>query len=166
MSDPGHLLELAAQLANSPGAGAPKQAVLRRSASTAYYAVFHALSWNIAVTFVPANVWKARALFYRSLEHGKTKDRCKKLGQNPLPAKEKAFFATQSFGVELRSFANSFVQLQEIRHRSDYDLEYKLTKAQAQQAVDDATQAIASLNNANADERSKFLAYLLFDIRT
>ncbi len=166
MLDADHLIELAQTLVNARGAGAPRQVVLRRVVSTAYYAVFHALCGTIAETFVSAGVWKSRVLFYRSMEHGKAKDRCKKLGQNPLPNREKQFFATKAFGQELRDFANTFVQLQEVRHLSDYDPDYRLTKLQAQQSIDDARKAITDLNSANDQERNKFLAYILFDIRS
>lgn len=166
MIDPHHLLDLAQEQADAPGPGAPRQVVLRRSVSTAYYAVFHALAGNIAETFVPANLWKSRVLFYRSLEHGSARNRCKILGKNPLPLNEKSFFGTTAFSAPLRIFANTFVLLQELRHHCDYDPEYKVAKAQVQQIVEDARAAIFNLDNANPDERNQFLAYLLFGIRT
>jgi len=165
MVDVDHLLELAKDLADPPGAGAPRQVVLRRAVSTAYYALFHALCGHAAGTFVAQNVPKARTLFYRSLEHGKCKERCKKLGQNPLQTKEKAFFARGAFGAPLRTVANSFVELQEWRHNCDYDPDYKIAKVEALQAVDEARNAIAELKAANAVERSQFLAYLLLGLR-
>jgi len=165
MLDPQQLLDLAREQADSPGAGAPRQVVLRRAVSTAYYAVFHMLCGAMAEIFVPANLPKSRALFYRSPDHKKTKERCKRLGQNPLHSEERSFFGFAAFSSELRTFANTFVLLQELRHRCDYDPEYKLSKAQAQQAVDDATQAIGSFAAANSDEKNQFLAYLLFAVR-
>jgi len=165
MLDAGHLVQLAEKLVKSPGMGAPRQAVLRRAVSTAYYAAFHALCRGAAEAFVPANRKKSRVLFYRSLEHRRAKDACRKLGQNPLPPSKKTFFGVLAFSNGLRSFANKFVLLQELRHRCDYDSEYKTTKVQAQEAVDNAAQAIADLDNADGDERSMFLAYLLFGIR-
>lgn len=165
MLDVEQLLELAQELADPSGAGAPRQVVLRRAVSTAYYAAFHALCGHAAGTFVTGGLRKSRALFYRSLEHGKSKDRCKRLGQNPLPGVERKFFAIPSFAQELRSFANTFVLLQEMRHRSDYDPDYKIAKAEAQEAVDDARQAMADLQSANPDQRNMFLAYVLFGLR-
>jgi len=105
-------------------------------------------------------------LFYRSLEHGKSKTRCEELAKDPLQGKPRKFFGIDAFGQELRDFANAFVQLQELRHLADYDPDYKLTMAQAQQCVDDASDAIAKLGAANDAERRKFLAYMLFGIRT
>jgi hypothetical protein len=166
MLDPHHLVDLARFLASTPGAGAPRQVVLRRAASTAYYAVFHALAGGAAATFVTANHPKSRALFYRALEHGKTKDKCIRIGKNPLEGKEGKFFPFQAFCPQLRSFANDFVTLQELRHSCDYDPDFKVTRSQAQKAADDADRAIANLDNADPDERNLFLAYLLFGIRS
>ena len=164
MLNPDHLLELASDLASAQGAGAPRQVILRRAVSTAYYAVFHALCGKMAETFVPAYIWKSQVLFYRSLDHGRAKERCKKLGQNPLASNERAFFGFEAFSNELREFAN-FVLLQELRHRCDYDPDYKISKLRVQEAIEDATQAVGQLNGAGAEERNKFLAYLLFGIR-
>src|SRR4051812_26895121 len=116
--NPEHLLELAEQEANPEGAGAPRQAILRRAVSTAYYAVFHRLLWTTAESFVPArpSLWKSRVLFYRALDHGRTRERCK-LGSNPLPKEEQALFGFQTFPPDLRLFADYFVRLQELRHK-------------------------------------------------
>ncbi|HWD28358.1 MAG TPA: hypothetical protein VG387_14410 [Rhizomicrobium sp.] len=166
MLDVQHLLDLASKLANPGGAGAPRQVILRRAVSTAYYAVFHALCSDAAVTFVNAGVWKSRVLFYRAFDHGKTKDRCKKLGQNPLPNAERQFFLFESFGAEIRALSNTFVLLQELRHSCDYDPDFKITKSEAQQAALDAKSAIANLATADPQEKNQFLAYLLFGMRT
>jgi len=66
----------------------------------------------------------------------------------------------------LQAFANTFVELQELRHSCDYDPRFRLNKVRAQGAVDDAEDAIASLHNANATEKFEFLAYVLFGLRT
>lgn len=166
MLDPNHLIDLARSQTNAPAVGAPRQVVLRRSVSTAYYAVFHALAGKAAETFVAANHSKSRALFYRALEHGKTKEKCVRIGKNPLSGKEGSFFPFAAFCPQLRSFANDFVTLQELRHSCDYDPDYKITKSQAQKAADDADRAVTNLNVSNPDERNMFLAYLLFGIRS
>lgn len=67
------LLELAEHLAQKD-AKKPKQASLRRSASTACYAVFHALARMCADAFVGwSKPWNVYAPVYRSLEHGAAK---------------------------------------------------------------------------------------------
>jgi uncharacterized protein (UPF0332 family) len=166
---PDHLLVLAEREARPATSGQPRNTELKRAVSTAYYAVFHSLLWAIAETFVPAklSLWKSRVLFYRALDHRKARDRCKRLGQKPLQSEEVGFFKFKSFSDELRLFANHFVRLQELRHRCDYDPEFKISKGEAQQAIQDARVAISSLHrSASRDERSLFLAYLLFGIRS
>ncbi len=166
MLDTDHLVDLAQTEASTrAGGGAPRQIALRRAASTAYYAVFHSLARHIAETFVAAAIWKSRVLFYRAIDHGKAKARCKKLGQSPLPQDERDFFGISAFSIELRTFANNFVALQDLRHRCDYDPEFKILKAEAQQSVSDARDAIAGIDAATADERNQFLAYILFGMR-
>jgi hypothetical protein len=163
--NPDHLLALADEEAQPAGAGAPRQANLRRSISTAYYSVFHELLGTVARKFVPGIHWKSRVLFYRALEHGQTRDRCKKLGQNPLPNAERDFFGWQCFPSELRFFASSFLNLQELRHRADYDPDTKFAIQEAQEAVDDARKAIANLRAAQDEALIPFLSYLLFGLR-
>lgn len=166
--NPDHLLDLAEQETNPEGVGAPRQAVLRRAVSTAYYAMFHRLLWTTAESFVPArsSLWKSRVLFYRALDHGRTRERCKRLGSNPLGKEEQALFGFRSFSDDLRLFANHFVRLQELRHRCDYDPTLKISKLQARQAVEDAKKAVSIFNMATPDDRTLFISYLLFGIRS
>ena len=166
MLDVGHLIELAEREAKSQGPGKPRQANLRRSASTAYYTLFHHLLATTAVTFVAAADWKSRVLFYRALDHGQARKRCRALGQSVLAAPEKTFFGFNYFSVGLRDFANEFVRLQELRHSCDYDPEFVISKQQVQDAIADVRAAITKLDNAYATQRRQFLSYLLLGIRT
>jgi uncharacterized protein (UPF0332 family) len=166
MPKPDDLLRFAEEGMRSRGAGAPRQAVLGRSISTAYYAVFHELLGQVSQTFVGSRDRKAWSLFYRSLDHAQSKNRCKRIGRPTLDDAEAKFFGIPSFGNELRIFANLFVQLQEQRHRCDYDPEFKVTKAQAQEWVDAAGQAIQALRQIERVERIRFLSYMLFGLRS
>jgi hypothetical protein len=165
MLDPEHLLELASEEAHAPSVGRPRQANLSRAVSTACYAVFHQLLRTVATRFVPQNQWKSRVLFYHALEHGRTRDRCKRLGQNPLPNEEQNFFGWQSFSGDLRLFAIEFVNLQELRHLADYDPENGFTLQEAQDAVTAARKAIINLRNSQDEMLVPFLSYLLFGLR-
>lgn len=165
MINPDHLLDAAKLLVATVGRGAPRQADLRRAASTAYYAVFHALAGKLAETFVPATQPKSRALFYRALNHGTARDRCKKLAKAPLDRTERQFFEFDEFEARLREFANTFTALQELRHQCDYDPDYRISQRQARDAVLDAGLAIEMLNTADPEQTNQFLAYLLFGLR-
>jgi uncharacterized protein (UPF0332 family) len=164
MLNPEHLIELAQQEIHSQSTR-PRQAVLRRAVSTSYYAVFHGLLQQVAGSFVPDRSWKAHVLFYRALEHTKTRERCRRAGQNPLPKEEAAFFEFPRFPEELRFFADSFVDLQRLRHSCDYDPEFVLAKSEAQEAVASAQETLIRLRNADPESRRLFLAYLLFGLR-
>jgi hypothetical protein len=165
--NPDHLLELAAGEVRSQDVGAPRQAVLRRAVSTAYYGLFHALLAATAIAFVPAEHWKVRVLFYRALEHARTRERCRRLGRDPLQPEEVAFFGFESFPVALRLVANEFARLQDLRHQCDYDPSFKITKAEAMEAVDAARITVDNLRGAGTVnlEPRLFLSYLLFGLR-
>jgi hypothetical protein len=163
--NPDQLIELADEICQLGGVGAPRQVNLRRAASTAYYAVFHVLLGTIAETFVSANQRKARALFYRAVEHRATRDRCKKLRQDPLPQAERSFFRFDAFPVELRLFANNFVRLQEHRHSCDYDPDFRTTRDQTRDMIETARDAIASIRTVSDEFKVPFLSYLLFGFR-
>lgn len=165
MLNSAHLLELAELELQLQGAGAPRQAVLRRAASTAYYALFHALIGTVAETFGRSH-WKAEVLFYRALDHGTARERCRKLAQKPLAPKERDFFEFEGFPEPLRLVADEFVRLQELRHHCDYDPEFKLSKDQAGGAIESARSAIKSLWADEGDAyRVPFLSYLLLGLR-
>ena len=165
MINPDHLLELVEKEVNVPAAGAPRQANLCRAISSAYCALFHELAQCIAKTFVGQTHWESKILFLRALEHGKTRDRCKRLGKNPLPDEESAFFKLKCFPEGLRNVANQFVKLQELRHVADYDPEAGFTKQEVKDAAAAARDAIGCLRNAEEGALLPFLSYLLFGLR-
>jgi len=161
-----HLLDLAGMEARPSGEGAPRQAYLRRAVSTAYYEVFHAPLWTIATEFVGAAHWKTRVIFYRSVEHGKVRDRCKRLAHDPLPNDERLSLGLDRFPEGLRLFAAEFVSLQELRHEADCDPDTKFSVQEAQDAVDAARQAVEALRAAKDDSSLiPFLSYLLLGLR-
>ncbi|SPE38675.1 conserved hypothetical protein [Candidatus Sulfopaludibacter sp. SbA6] len=109
------LLTLAGRLA-TPAATDPEQAWLRRSISTAYYALFHLLvgeavqCWNGS----PAS----RVGLERAFEHKRMMEVNRAVSNGtwkgwgtPLPP----------VPGELRSVAQTFIDLQDARHQADYD---------------------------------------------
>jgi hypothetical protein len=84
-----HLLEQAERLIASTGRGAPRQVDLRRAISSAYYALFHAVS----IAGADHVVGRARqsgplyALVYRSIDHRALRRFCEDLVKPTLPAK-------------------------------------------------------------------------------
>src|SRR5437016_12616823 len=77
------LLRIADDLTEHGGAGRPRQAYLRRSLSTTYYALFHALAKMcadelIGVTQSGSEAW---VRVYRALEHGFAKNALSQIGR-------------------------------------------------------------------------------------
>ena len=123
---------LAGRLAN-PAPGEPEQASLRRSISTAYYALFHLLvqeavqSWNGSPT--------ARFGLERRFEHRTMKDVSNAVWRGSWRG-----WSTPSPVVppELQNVASVFVDLQEARQQADYDNAKTWAAMDAQALVADA----------------------------
>lgn len=139
------LLEQAEHLV-AKDSGKPKQANVRRGISTAYYALFHFLSERATAELVGTTNDRAdiRAWLGRALEHGTMNDVCKFFG-NPTDKAFVSFSEQLNFipSADLKYIADTFVRLQEARHRADYDLSKKVTRSDAQTAIADVRAAIA-----------------------
>ena len=103
---------LAGSSASSSASGRPRQAMLRRAVSTAYYAMFHALCQSNADTLVgssPAGpdveLWLDT---YRTLEHRVAKNRL-------------ASYIAARQELAIPDFAQTFGSMQEQRISADYD---------------------------------------------
>ena len=133
----------------------PKQANLRRAVSTAYYAVFHTMCWSNANTLAgsgTARPQKAWLQAYRAVDHGQAKSRCK-----DAPSK--------SFPQSIQAFAESFVTLQENRHRADYSPDQHFTKREAALFVQLARSAVAAMSISNVIDRRAFALHILLPYR-
>lgn len=130
----------------------PVQAALRRSISSSYYAVFHALAKSIADSLVgsvpktrPNRAWVD---VYRGIGHSTTKDACKKAGSVNFPA-------------SIRAFADSFVRLHDARNLADYDPEVRFSKEDALANLAEAKDALAALKGTEHLHKKAFAAWVL-----
>lgn len=131
MSFADDLLDQAYHLLNKDG-NSPMQASLRRSVSTAYYALFHLLideavgNWSVV---------HQRNRLARTFEHGSMKRVC--------DDRVKAFYGAgqPAADLQLKEVAESFSLLQAERHRADYDNSYSWTKVTAEDWLQTATAA-------------------------
>ena len=113
----------------------PRQADLRRAISTAYYALFHAMAKDAADMLVGVGLDrpdKAWAHTYRALQHGDAKTACQAV-------------RNLNFPNNIRSCADAFVALQQRRHDADYDPDYRVLRADALDAIQQAEDAIRDL---------------------
>jgi uncharacterized protein (UPF0332 family) len=134
----------------------PRQADLKRSVSTAYYALFHALAKDAADLLVgggPARADRAWVQVYRALEHGFAKNACKEARNLGFP-------------VQIIDCANEFIDLQEVRHAADYDPEARFSRAEALDWVARAEAAIAKLRMTVRRDRKAFAVQVLFKKRS
>lgn len=123
------LLTLAGRLAN-PAPDEPEQASLRRSVSTAYYALFHFLVREAVQRLNGTDAMRAGV--ERRFEHSKMKSVSQSVAQDKW-----AGWSTPPLKVpsELRYIARMFVLLQEARHLADYDNTKEWTRVEAREKV-------------------------------
>lgn len=121
----------------------PKQASLRRAVSAAYYSLFHLLTEEAAQLLLKdRDIKPLQQLMQRTFSHGAMKTAAKAFaGGNLAPAIAQHFPGPIS--ADLSTVATTFIDLQDARHRADYDLSYSFTRQEVLdliQAVDDAVQ--------------------------
>ena len=133
----------------------PKQANLRRAVSAAYYAVFHALCWSNANVLVGVGTTRPQGAWlqtYRAVDHGQAKARC-------------LYAPVKRFPAKIQAFADSFVTLQEYRHRADYSPDQHFTKQEVSVIVGLARSAVAAIGTAPARDRRAFAIHVLLAYR-
>jgi hypothetical protein len=152
------LLEVAEVLLKQRGRPIFVQAALRRSISTAYYAVFHTLC---QVCGDGLRLWTLGGdelePVYRSLDHRRTKDRLHSA-------------AVRDLHPDLTRIAIAFVELQRLRHEADYSQPGRLQgaaqlikKTEAATLVDSAHLAVRLVDGLPPDVRRQLAVLLLFD---
>lgn len=152
----GDLLGSAERLLTT-GPGRPADADLRRAASTIYYAAFHCLAKTCADTLIgqegpsrPSGTWLRT---YRALEHGRAKQACRH--QEGL----------RGMSYSLREFARLFVDLQDNRHRADYDPVWYPDPKTIEDRLGVARQVIRRFESTPLRDRRDFAAHVLFKRR-
>jgi uncharacterized protein (UPF0332 family) len=157
------LLEQAVRLANVD-AKKPKQANLRRAVSSAYYALFHLVVDEACRLQIGShhNQARYRQVLGRAFAHVVMKVACKSFGGAKLK-KGVAKGLPSGFAIpaEIRELAETFVELQELRHVADYDLTDRFKRSNVLllvNLVERRVQAFTQL--ASSDEKRFFLACL------
>ncbi len=153
---PHDLIETALDLINS-GNGNPRQSNLRRATSTAYYALFHTLAKSCADLMIGGpGATKSKPAWqqvYRALDHRAIKSAC-----------QNKDIITQ-FPQQIQDFANMFVQMQEKRHRADYDPHEKSYKSTVTADVQAVEAIMTDFGRAPLKDRRAFAAWVLFKKR-
>ena len=134
----------------------PRQSDMKRSVSTAYYALFHAIAKDAADLLVgggAARADRAWSHVYRGLEHGFAKNACREISKLGFP-------------VGIMCCASEFIELQDMRHSADYDPRVRFTRAETLQWAARAEAAIAGFRTAPRRDRKAFAVQLLLKKRS
>jgi hypothetical protein len=130
----------------------PTEADNRRAASTAYFALFHAICQE-AVTCLAVerggDNFGTQELVYRALDHGSAKRACEKLERTH----------------PLASVATTFVDLQDLRHDADYAPGNAFLLMDVGSLVIRSSRAIDALVAAQPDVRPSFVLKLVIKKR-
>ena len=156
--NPARLISIATQLTLSSDDTPEYQDSLRRAASTAYYAMFHALANSNADTLIgtPAGNADDAAAWnrtYRALEHGAARNRFRHAGQ------------MAPFPNAVEEFAETFIELQGERHTADYNPDRNFTVSGTLRIIDHARQAIIRFSGVYPGTRRNLATYILFGNR-
>ncbi|MDO9710605.1 hypothetical protein [Paracraurococcus lichenis] len=146
----------------------PTQANLRRAVSAAYYALFHLLTAVCAAQAAPAEPQSLRSVLRRALTHDGMRRACQVFARavgKPPDAVTPLIPATVP--PALAVVAQRFCLLQAARHAADYDTDLPVTRADAEDAIAWAQEAITSWQTVEAmpEARAFLLAMLVMGRR-
>jgi hypothetical protein len=144
----------------------PRQASLRRAISAAYYALYHLLVSAGANAMAPRQPTALRARVGRAFAHAEMKQVCQQFQGGHVGALSAAVQALMNGPMEpeLAMIAEAFVELQEARHKADYDTTEVFSRADVLSAIDLATQSFAAWKAVNGKPNANaFLATLLLN---
>jgi hypothetical protein len=143
----------------------PIQANLRRAVSSAYYAVFHLFSAEVAALVISSGPSGLRKRTQRALTHNtmyKAAESFSQPGVRPrnLPAD---IDLSGPVSLELTLIAKGFKQLQDERHAADYDVSRSFDRIEVLALVKTAEDIFADWDNEKKSGNAPvFLASLMF----
>ncbi len=141
----------------------PSQASLRRSISTAYYALFHLLVEEATGRMFPGrDRAPLRACLARAFDHGNMKAVGRQFSSGGVSSKLLPALSDRPLQAELRDVAEAFAELQEARHEADYDRTRRFTRKEANDLLKQAERAFADWRAVRKTvQADAFLAGLL-----
>lgn len=160
--DPLKLLEAAREFAtHSRGRGRPRPVWLRRAVSTAYYALYHDIAREAANSLLPNGTTRQQLNLARAFRHNDMKTACGWIAGRAGNIDRSVKPLVESLKhTPIADVAESLWDLQEARHRADYDHLASFSKATVVAYVDDAQKAIETLNGASGRQRAAFFSLL------
>lgn len=156
---PVELLALADDLAGrGRGPGEPRTIYLRRSISTAYYAVFHRMTQHTATRLLGDGPW---TLKHASVARWVTHTDLAALADAANGRGNRALInVLEPVDPRLADFAQDFIDLQAARHGADYDDFFAVSKAATLSYVDVARRAVASADALYLSSEPSYMRFL------
>jgi hypothetical protein len=165
--EPDKLLDAADFLAPSQaGPGRPPYTAHRRAVSTAYYAVFHAITTRVAAQSFPTADAQFLRRVRRWIGHGDIKAVARWTSQlqgtsaGQPPPHIRALLAptagTIHIDADTAAIADGFLELNEKREQADYDHEAVFSRADTRGLIALAEQVVARIDAAQSDEAQLF----------
>lgn len=159
--DPDGLIQAARHLVEHNLAGRPRDALLRRAVSSAYYALFHEISRVAAQQMLPNAPQAAQYALARSFSHAQISVPCGWIAQRESKEPPSRLKPVVN-GLRTSSIvpvAEAFYDLRKAREDADYNHLHNIAKATVVATIGDAEAAIQHFRNPSAD-RTAFLALL------
>ena len=121
----------------------PSQASLRRSVSTAYYALFHLLVDEAVRRMVAPSRPALRDCLRRAFAHGNMMKVAKMFANHKVSPKLSPGLSGHPLQPKLIRLAVAFVDLQQARHDADYDMAQRFSRRGVLDLISQADQAVA-----------------------
>ena len=135
--------------------------MLRRSVSTAYYALFHRINHDAVAMLAPNVSPETNHRIQRWFDHAEMKRVCGRFLPTKLDQPLRGLIGDAA-SADLQEVARSLILLQEARHSADYDLSYAISWNDAFKLLDQATNAIDAWERIAASaEANIFILSLL-----
>lgn len=164
------MLALADTLAGrNAGRGRPRTVFLRRSVSTAYYALFHEVVLHGTRRLAPRGSVEQQQAIGRWYAHGNVKKTCQwveALANNRTPPVPVGMLLSEKGSVptDLETLAAAFLALQQARHDADYNPAYDVTKPDVLGYVDAAKAAVEAAQRLEAVGSPAYDMFLLLSL--
>lgn len=169
------LLTAAALLVpGQPGPGRPSYTAHRRGVSTAYYAVFHAISERTVAQAFPTADVAFRDRVRRWIAHTDIKTVCTWVGKlqgtisSGAPPHIAALLAPQGtaqIDTDTAAIADGFLELHEKREQADYDHDAVFTRADTLGLIELAREIVATTGAIDSDEARLFFGLIAMQAR-
>ena len=165
--EPARLLDAAERLAPPQVApGRPPYTAHRRAVSTAYYAVFHAISARVAEQAFPSADALFRQRVRRWIGHDDIKTVARWItqmragGGAQLPPHIRDLLAARQIGTGTAAIASGFLELNDKREQADYDHEAVFSRAETLRLIALARRLVGRIEATQSDDAKRFFGLI------